>query len=1697
MRNDRMPNGSLNLLRRALAGLLCLVMLLGLLPALAAPASAAQDWAIPYMQQLVDWNIMRGDPAGLSPERNITRAEFVALMNRAYGYTKVGETPFTDITGREWYADDIAIGYNIGYFKGTSENTASPNGLLTREQAAVVIARNMMLKENPGEVMDFSDGREFSDWSRGLMKSLTATGVITGGADGSFQPQNNITRGEVAAMLVRAIGNPINEAGDYNLGSVYGNVTISSSDVSLRNTTIAGDLFLTGGVDLGSVLLENVTVLGRIVASGGGESNAGQSSIVLRNVQGSEMVVDSISDQFVTIRSEGDTDIGSLEVRTSSYIEDVAPKGYGFLNITLDGNAGMNVQLAGNIKEVVNRTPVSRLMVAQGSVDRITVDEAARGSALVIDGSAKVGELNLDVATGVTGEGDIDHLNVNAAGSTVTMLPDTITVRPGINASVGGEDMDSAAAAESSEDPRLLAGYPAVSKVAPTTATAVFSTNKRGTIYWAISALADGSVGAADLLDPPAYGGIVLQSGTITATASNTEFTANLTGLTSDGSYYLSAILVDNRGEQSPLKVAAFTTPDDTTPDFADGYPVMSKITMNSAQVTVMTNKSCQVFWALLPKGSTAPRPQDFKAGSITGNLGYGSLDAVKNSALPFTVNSVDLEEKQEYDLYLWLNDYNGAKSSSVEKITFATVDGTPPIVRYVTQTEIEPTSVALSFVMNEPGTLFWVIVPQGEDFFRPLSGQTTVPEPTDTAAKMQVESGFGATKKGNVKAAKAETETPISKITGLTAETAYDFYYVAKDEAGNYSDSVQKITINTEDGNPPTVTQEFTSFNSGDNESTLNPLADTDIRLVFSESIQGVETVNGQRVMQPFMDLYNAVLAATSGSARDTAREAMAAELRKHIKLYNVPAIGQPALVADRGTMETVTDEWIIDYRYARIEMEGGKMVVTFPTSTTSSTSALNLQSGSKYYFELVDIADTSAKANRMGKTTLPEFTTVFAQVLLTEGTVSQLRDADMILAGDPNADENGNIPIDMSFIMDPQTTAKSDATMAWDALFWSDTNVTFTIYSKPQGEYYWRNEGSASINVVGAPGDGFAYRSLTRYFRSDSVSTMTFEPLQSMDKQTEYAIHIDKIGDSSDRTAWNQVVNFRINVAAGRATTLGNLAASSYETDWAEWQTKGVTSIGKPDTPPFTLTKQFSDDVAPKFRDNFPSIAAGDTQATLQVMLDREGSVYYVVVPLPLESLEFVSGITADDYIATLQVDPDSAADYITNFSTTMLPTVLSERETGVVGANRMPLPSIVPSSGTNEDDQLLLSLPGVNTITSARSVKDTIWAGHIDDLEKDISYPLTVTELLPNTMYYVYLVTKGTGAAYSDYACCFRFATGAAEKPIFTNMQLSDPGVNVGVNISSYVTFRLTPDTTDANDPMGLNTLFSTVSVPDTPSRYQLSTYTVLKALTEVMSDGRTVYDHYATEAAKEQMVLYIGQQQSDPTQGGGGEQDREFTQGSTEYPLNQYINCEDWMTANRQYIFVAAARSQVGSGYSFRANYPVRPVDNTRIEVDNIASTTDWTATKPTTDYGEALAQSYTGSVTVRFTDYVNIVYTTSDNRQGHKQVSQSKSTDLPGGSITAAEYVPLGAVVDADTARRVEILDGAASSPTMSLTFDFKNFTRGMTISFSYPFCGENGVRRGVLTLTMVVGIKNQEEGSKYYEPDFIYSWSEE
>lgn len=1218
---------------RLLSGVLCLALMLGLLPPAGLVQTAeAAGWMDAYGEQMVEWGIM-SPSSDLRLGDQITRAEFVAMCNRAFGYKKLGGTPFVDVPYSAWYAEDIDIAYNAGYFTGTSPTTASPERPLTREEAAVAVARNLLLEEAVGESMGFTDSRDLHEWSRGIISTAVAEGVITGFPDGSFRPANNITRGEVSVLLVRLLGTPISKEGSYTLGEVYGNVVVSSSNVTLRNTTIAGNLYITGGVDLGNILLENVTVLGKIVVSGGGESHEGQSSVVMRNVEADELLVDSLVDQFVTISAYGLTDIPLTTVRTDTYLEDACEGAYGLGYIELAGEAGAELQLAGNIKEVKDLTPFSDLRLVQGTAQKITIDEYAANSQVRLSEGTLVDEMNLDVATLVTGKGDIRHLIIGASDCEVEMLPEEVTIRPGLTATIAGEVMGDLDAAELAEEPRLLAGYPAVKNIAPTTAEGQYAGNKPGTIYWAVSEMVDGDVSVEDLLSNPVYGGNIFanQAGSISASSKNV-YVQPIINLEPDVSYYVSAVLVDGRGNISPRKVTSFTTPDNTVPAFTTGYPYMSKVTCDIAQVTAMANKSCLLYYVLVNKGAAAPTTRQLKSGSVGGNLGYGSVTMTKNVPISIQVNRSRLQEKTDYDLYLWLTDINGAQSMAAPVLlSFTTPDETAPVVTAPYQSGYGTVTADVTFVMNEAGTFYWAVVPEGNTSFIPLgaTAEETLQILSNMRNKIKVESGrnAGALVSGSVAVTDATANTEIKfTISGLDPNIhSYTMYYVGKDTAGNYSERIGYITIQTLDTDAPTVTLEFTDAEKNNNGTWPNPQPGSDIKLIFSEQVKGGETAT-----KTFLDYYNDVKNAATTELQEAAKDALAKVLGDHIELHYKP---RTMTSRDGITLSNTQGEdygWI-NWREAVVTM-GADGTVTVTLS--NSAGAVQLGSGMDYFFRFIDVYDDAFHPNRLMNTTnnyydMDLFTTVYGQVWLLPNNNTNTKN---VVSDDP--DLNG-IRLDVRIDVTPKSTGTIPDSEFWDMIIWSTAPVNFIVYRSVDGRQWEQVTGEISLGPPNKSADALNQNKTSSYIAANAwLGVERLERVKdglAQGSTYTYGIHFTSVdgvpeeNSTAQPQSWSKKFTMRFSVVAGDFDLLNNNLKGTNIAGYYEralndpnFHVIGVTNSGESI---LECEVSFSDTRVPSFQPNYPQIQEASITSgsfTMRLVLEREATVYYVVAPM-----------------------------------------------------------------------------------------------------------------------------------------------------------------------------------------------------------------------------------------------------------------------------------------------------------------------------------------------------------------------------------------------------------------------------------------------------------------------------------------------
>jgi len=140
------------------------------------------------------------------PAQNITRAELAAIVGRITGVTE-GTSAFSDVKNGSWASTVVGPAAASGIMTGYGDGTFKPNASITRGELAAVLAKLLPQSglEANIQAAGFSD-LAASHWAAAPAAELQAAGVVTGYADGSFKPEQNVTRAEAVTMINRLIG---------------------------------------------------------------------------------------------------------------------------------------------------------------------------------------------------------------------------------------------------------------------------------------------------------------------------------------------------------------------------------------------------------------------------------------------------------------------------------------------------------------------------------------------------------------------------------------------------------------------------------------------------------------------------------------------------------------------------------------------------------------------------------------------------------------------------------------------------------------------------------------------------------------------------------------------------------------------------------------------------------------------------------------------------------------------------------------------------------------------------------------------------------------------------------------------------------------------------------------------------------------------------------------------------------------------------------------------------------------------------------------------------------------------------------------------------------------------------------------------------------------------------------------------------
>lgn len=148
------------------------------------------------------------------PDNTMTRAEFASMVVRALGVPQQAGAKFVDVQTTDWFYSFVNTAYYYGIVSGISETEFLPDGIITQEEAAAMVARaaklcgmetSLSADASRDILAAFSDYVTVSDWATASLAFCYQENILDSSAM-EIQPKTAVTRAEVAQMLYTMLG---------------------------------------------------------------------------------------------------------------------------------------------------------------------------------------------------------------------------------------------------------------------------------------------------------------------------------------------------------------------------------------------------------------------------------------------------------------------------------------------------------------------------------------------------------------------------------------------------------------------------------------------------------------------------------------------------------------------------------------------------------------------------------------------------------------------------------------------------------------------------------------------------------------------------------------------------------------------------------------------------------------------------------------------------------------------------------------------------------------------------------------------------------------------------------------------------------------------------------------------------------------------------------------------------------------------------------------------------------------------------------------------------------------------------------------------------------------------------------------------------------------------------------------------------
>lgn len=238
-------------------------LILILVPSAFAFDDVECHWAKDAIVKFTNINIIKGyNDNTFRPNDNITRAEFITLVNRILNNSEQSDKFIPDIQSKNWYYEEIKKSVASGLLKGDQNGNMNPESYITREEAVVILARAFGGIGADIAIDEFIDKNEVSSWSAAAFSDFISKEYIKGYEDNTIKPRANITRAEVITIIDRMFAEII-ISGNYN-NNIKGSLVVTGQNVDISNLFVQGNLVITEGTK-GDINLSGLRVEGDIV----------------------------------------------------------------------------------------------------------------------------------------------------------------------------------------------------------------------------------------------------------------------------------------------------------------------------------------------------------------------------------------------------------------------------------------------------------------------------------------------------------------------------------------------------------------------------------------------------------------------------------------------------------------------------------------------------------------------------------------------------------------------------------------------------------------------------------------------------------------------------------------------------------------------------------------------------------------------------------------------------------------------------------------------------------------------------------------------------------------------------------------------------------------------------------------------------------------------------------------------------------------------------------------------------------------------------------------------------------------------------------------------------------------------------------------------------------------------------------------